>query len=92
MQTNDDVNGLVSPNGAARHPSVGEHGPNGDASGDTQIDALGMAELLHALQAMRVGDFSVRMAGNSVGLLARLRIPSTKSPVPTSVWRASLNG
>jgi HAMP domain-containing protein/CheY-like chemotaxis protein/signal transduction histidine kinase len=72
MQTNDDVNGLVSPNGAARPPSVGEHGPNGDASGDTQIDVLGMAELLHALQAMRVGDFSVRMAGDRVGLLGKI--------------------
>ena len=72
MQTNDDVSGSVSPNGATRPPSVGEHGPNGDAGGDTQIDALGMAELLHALQAMRVGDFSVRMAGDRVGLLGKI--------------------
>ena len=92
MQTNDDVNGLVSPNGAARPPSVGEHGPNGDASGDTQIDALGMAELLHALQAMRVGDFSVRMPATRSASPARSPTPSTKSSPPTSAWRSSSNG
>ena len=31
-----------------------------------------LAELLHALQAMRVGDFSVRMAGDRVGLLGKI--------------------
>src|ERR1700724_3432563 len=29
-------------------------------------------ELLHALQAMRVGDFSVRMAGDQVGLMGKI--------------------
>jgi hypothetical protein len=35
-------------------------------------DAHGLAELLHALQAMRVGDFSVRMAGDRVGIMGKI--------------------
>ncbi len=41
-------------------------------NGDTQVDAQGLAELLHALQAMRVGDFSIRMAGDRVGILGKI--------------------
>ena len=32
-------------------------------------DAAELHELLHALQAMRVGDFSVRMPGHRTGLM-----------------------
>src|SRR5262249_54645307 len=38
---------------------------NGNASGELQ-------DLLAALQAMRVGDFSVRMAGNQTGLMGKI--------------------
>src|SRR5215470_8654223 len=31
-----------------------------------------LRELLHALQAVRVGDFSVRMAGDQVGLMGKV--------------------
>ena len=31
-----------------------------------------LAELLHALQAMKVGDFSVRMAGDRVGIIGKI--------------------
>jgi HAMP domain-containing protein/CheY-like chemotaxis protein/signal transduction histidine kinase len=41
-----------------------EHGLNGDAHV--------LAELLHALQSMRVGDFSVRMAGDRVGIMGKV--------------------
>ncbi|MGA2941879.1 MAG: HAMP domain-containing protein, partial [Xanthobacteraceae bacterium] len=41
-----------------------ENGLNGDARG--------LAELLHALQSMRVGDFSVRMAGDRVGIMGKI--------------------
>ncbi len=44
-----------------------EFGLNGSAS-----DANGLTELLHALQAMRVGDFSVRMAGDRVGIIGKI--------------------
>ena len=37
-----------------------------------QVDAGGLTELLHALQTMRVGDFSVRMAGDRVGILGKV--------------------
>ena len=35
-------------------------------------EALQLQELLHALQAMRVGDFSVRMAGHQVGVMGKV--------------------
>jgi HAMP domain-containing protein/CheY-like chemotaxis protein len=59
----------ASANGAAvpaTEPT--DHQVNGDA----QPDANGLAELLHALQAMRVGDFSVRMAGDRIGLMGKI--------------------
>ncbi len=39
-------------------------------NGDT--DAHGLTELLHALRAMRVGDFSVRMSGDRVGIIGKI--------------------
>src|ERR1700692_793001 len=45
-------------------PHATENGLNGDANG--------LAELLHALQAMRVGDFSVRMAGDRIGIMGKI--------------------
>src|ERR1043165_4469096 len=42
-------------------PPVAKHPPNGK-------DTLDLNHLLYALQAMRVGDFSVRMAGNQLGI------------------------
>jgi HAMP domain-containing protein/CheY-like chemotaxis protein/signal transduction histidine kinase len=35
-------------------------------------EVLELQELLHALQAMRVGDFSVRMAGHRVGVMGKV--------------------
>ncbi len=69
MQTAKDVAGLAPANGSAPPPvpATDHH-----ANGDSQIDAGGLAELLHALQAMRVGDFSVRMAGDRVGIIGKI--------------------
>jgi HAMP domain-containing protein/CheY-like chemotaxis protein/signal transduction histidine kinase len=39
---------------------------------DLNGDSRGLAELLHALQAMRIGDFSVRMAGDRVGIMGKI--------------------
>jgi HAMP domain-containing protein/CheY-like chemotaxis protein/signal transduction histidine kinase len=47
-------------------PQPAEFGLNG------ATDANGLTELLHALQAMRVGDFSVRMAGDRVGIIGKI--------------------
>src|SRR3989440_519042 len=49
--------------------------PSAVAMPDRPIDGGASAdwhELLHALQSMRVGDFSVRMPGNQVGLLGKI--------------------
>ena len=68
MQTTEDVIGTASTNGAALPASAAtDH-----QAGETEVDAEGLTELLHALQAMRVGDFSVRMAGDRVGILGKI--------------------
>jgi HAMP domain-containing protein/CheY-like chemotaxis protein/signal transduction histidine kinase len=65
MQAHEDVAGSPAPNGSALPaPLSPEQALNGDARG--------LAELLHALQAMRVGDFSVRMAGDRVGIMGKI--------------------
>jgi len=45
------------------------HGPTGDASGPPSLD---MRELLHALQAVSSGDFSVRLPGDMTGLEGKI--------------------
>jgi HAMP domain-containing protein/CheY-like chemotaxis protein/signal transduction histidine kinase len=62
--------------------TVGELRANGPAPGAMPADAIEgrvnggpsaeLHDLLNALQAMRVGDFSVRMAGSQVGLLGKI--------------------
>jgi HAMP domain-containing protein/CheY-like chemotaxis protein/signal transduction histidine kinase len=47
----------------------------GHLNGNADARAAGtddLAELLHALQAMKVGDFSVRMAGDRVGIIGKI--------------------
>ncbi len=66
MQTPTEVLDPATPaaaNGSSA-PHATENGLNGDAQG--------LTELLHALQAMRVGDFSVRMAGDRVGIIGKI--------------------
>src|ERR1700735_4179457 len=61
----------AAPNGSSSPQTVPprtENGLNGDAQGDSH----GLTELLQALQAMRVGDFSVRMAGDRVGIMGKI--------------------
>src|SRR6202046_3188002 len=67
MQTPTEVLHPPAANGSSAPqaiPHATENGPNGDAHG--------LAELLHALQAMRVGDFSVRMAGDRIGIMGKI--------------------
>jgi HAMP domain-containing protein/CheY-like chemotaxis protein len=67
MKTVKDVTG--SPGNITSLPSLsqtGEHFTNGDA------DTHALVELLHSLQAMRVGDFTVRMAGDRIGILGKI--------------------
>jgi HAMP domain-containing protein/CheY-like chemotaxis protein/signal transduction histidine kinase len=69
MQIAEDVVGAEQAD-TSTSPAVTERRVNGDdANGLTEH---GLTELLHALQAMRVGDFSVRMAGDRIGLIGKI--------------------
>ncbi len=45
---------------------------NGGTNGQLNGHAFGMHELLHALQAMRIGDFSVRLPSDQTGLEGKI--------------------
>jgi CheY-like chemotaxis protein len=47
------------------------HGPKGQIGGDLS-SAFDQRRLLHALQAMRMGDFSVRLPGDQTGLAGKI--------------------
>ena len=66
MKSTEEVIASSSANGSG--PEASDPRLNGDAN----TDAHGLAELLHALQAMRVGDFSMRMAGDRIGLIGKI--------------------
>jgi HAMP domain-containing protein/CheY-like chemotaxis protein/signal transduction histidine kinase len=83
MRTTKDLVGAASANGAVPAPlppvsrdsdqagdTIAQH-LNGDADAHG-LDAQDLAELLQAMQAMRVGDFSVRMAGDRVGIIGKI--------------------
>ena len=71
MPRTSDVAGATKKNGAAAAAAAASlaqnQSPNLNGS-----EALELQELLHALQAMRVGDFSVRMAGHRVGIMGKV--------------------
>ena len=70
MQIGEDVVGAKQTDVSTGPAVTGERHVNGDdANGLTEH---GLSELLHALQAMRVGDFSVRMAGDRIGLIGKV--------------------
>jgi HAMP domain-containing protein/CheY-like chemotaxis protein/signal transduction histidine kinase len=69
MQIAEDVVGVKDAELSAP-AATGERHVNGDDPGALAEHSL--TELLHALQAMRVGDFSVRMAGDRVGLIGKV--------------------
>jgi HAMP domain-containing protein/CheY-like chemotaxis protein/signal transduction histidine kinase len=68
MQPTTETAGDLRTNGA---PPAGAPGETieGRANGGSSAE---LHDLLDALQAMRVGDFSVRMPGNQVGLLGKI--------------------
>src|SRR5437868_14775265 len=69
MQPNPEPVGDPGSNGAVAVPGATPRETNGHLNGGQSTE---LNELLHALQAMRVGDFSVRMAGNQVGLMGKI--------------------
>jgi HAMP domain-containing protein/CheY-like chemotaxis protein/signal transduction histidine kinase len=67
-----DAVGAASANGSAVDSSTPRaQGPR-PAPELGEIESGELRELLHALQAMRVGDFSVRMAGDRVGIMGKV--------------------
>src|ERR1700693_728279 len=67
MRASKEV-GSSNTNGTAIPPSIPQTEPQDHLNGDAQ----GLAELLNALQSMRVGDFTVRMAGDRVGIMGKI--------------------
>ncbi len=79
MRTTKDRVGAVNANGTTPMPPIPSTPRDSDQVGDKigqhlngDADVHGLAELLHAMQAMRVGDFSVRMAGDRVGIIGKI--------------------
>src|SRR5579862_4484035 len=60
-----DANGNGHGNGHGNGAQV-------DANGGDHESATESHDLLHALQAMRIGDFSVRLPGNQTGLAGKI--------------------
>jgi len=71
MQTPSEVLNPAAPAPAANGSSAPQAIPHATENG-LNGDAHGLTELLHALQAMRVGDFSVRMAGDRIGIMGKI--------------------
>ncbi len=71
MPRTSDVAGAAKKNGAAAAAATASLAQN-QSSNLNGSEALELQELLHALQAMRVGDFSVRMAGHRVGVMGKV--------------------
>jgi HAMP domain-containing protein/CheY-like chemotaxis protein/signal transduction histidine kinase len=67
MQPSTETVNELRPNGSPS--AVPAENPDARLNGGSSAE---LHDLLHALQAMRVGDFSVRMAGNQVGLLGKI--------------------
>src|SRR5437868_182465 len=72
------ADGLVEVATSESHPSASDmdeavvaRGSNGHATPAVDGDAFNL-HLLHALQLMRVGDFSVRLPGDSTGLAGKI--------------------
>src|SRR6516225_6164012 len=73
MPTADESVGAVTANGAAAtHPAVPAHADNHSEHLNGGADTGGLVELLNAMQAMQVGDFSVRMSGDRVGIIGKI--------------------
>jgi HAMP domain-containing protein/CheY-like chemotaxis protein/signal transduction histidine kinase len=69
MEQMADVVGAANSNGSAAAPPSLEQPHSADRN---RAEAGELRELLHALQAMRVGDFSVRMAGDQIGIMGKV--------------------
>src|ERR1700737_2430949 len=64
--------GVIVEPGADGLPGAPLSEPSHDANGGDHESATETYDLLHALQAMRIGDFSVRLPGNQTGLAGKI--------------------
>src|SRR6202034_530865 len=71
MPRTSDVASARKKNGAAAAAAAASLA-NSQSANLNVGEVLELQELLHALQAMRVGDFSVRMAGHRVGVMGKV--------------------
>jgi HAMP domain-containing protein/CheY-like chemotaxis protein/signal transduction histidine kinase len=71
MVVSDSLNEVVSDGLPASGPPIGDTAPNGYANGD-QTGSSDQHQLLHALQAVRLGDFSARLPGDQTGLSGKI--------------------
>jgi HAMP domain-containing protein/CheY-like chemotaxis protein/signal transduction histidine kinase len=71
MARTSDVAGAANANGATATAAAASFGQV-QSPAPSDNEALELRELLHALQAMRIGDFSVRMAGHQVGVMGKV--------------------
>jgi hypothetical protein len=82
MQPASEVTEQSKPNGP-RDPATVEHGPNGSAV---------LYDLLQALQAMRVGDFSIRMPVGGEGIEGKIADTFNEIVAANEVLAKSLVG
>ena len=71
------------PNGGANGNGV-HADANGGPHGAADIASAENYDLLNALQAMRVGDFSVRLAGHQTGLAGKIAVAPEESAIDTA--------
>ena len=67
-----DAVSAASANGSAVAASTPKAQAAAPAPELSETESAELRELLHALQAMRVGDFSVRMAGDRIGIMGKV--------------------
>jgi hypothetical protein len=79
---------LSSGNGNGSDDSLAGEAPRGET---VNGHSLALHELLHALQAMRTGNFSVRLPTDRTGLEGKIATRSTRLSRLTNGWRVNWN-
>ena len=93
MSITDDTGsstGSLKPKKGGTRPKT--NGAAGVAHADPHTAVPDLEGLLAAMQALKAGDFSVRLSGDQIGLAESWRIRSTTSPRAMSAWPSSWNG
>src|SRR5579885_2263981 len=67
-----EISGDISPSVTITDETGSSAGPNGHDAAQTSPELFDLSQLLQALQAVRVGDFSVRLPADKVGLAGKI--------------------